>query len=269
MTEVLPLILAWIAIADLWSETPWESLSAADVVVVGEVHDNPAHHANQAAIVAALKPGALVFEQLTPDLADAYRPEMLGDPGALEAAFDWNERGWPDFTMYYPIFAAAPDAAIFGGGTERDKVRDAMADGAAAVFGSGAGLFGLDRAYSDEVQALREAGQQEAHCNALPPEMLPGMVQAQTYRDAVLARTVIAAYHESVARAGWAPVVVITGNGHARTDWAVPSMLKLAMPDLAVVSIGQSEEEPPEGGLYDHWLVTEAAERPDPCEAFR
>jgi uncharacterized iron-regulated protein len=36
----------------------------ADVVVLGEVHDNPQHHANQAAVVRALQPSALVFEMI-------------------------------------------------------------------------------------------------------------------------------------------------------------------------------------------------------------
>ena len=34
----------------------------ADIVLLGEIHDNPEHHANQAAIVRALQPAALVFE---------------------------------------------------------------------------------------------------------------------------------------------------------------------------------------------------------------
>ena len=34
----------------------------ADITVLGEIHDNPGHHANQAAIVKALQPAALVFE---------------------------------------------------------------------------------------------------------------------------------------------------------------------------------------------------------------
>ena len=43
-----------------------EDLPRADVVLLGEVHDNPAHHAFQAEAVAYLAPRALVFEMLTP-----------------------------------------------------------------------------------------------------------------------------------------------------------------------------------------------------------
>ena len=37
--------------------------AAQDVVILGEVHDNPAHHAEQAAQVAAIQPRALVFRR--------------------------------------------------------------------------------------------------------------------------------------------------------------------------------------------------------------
>ena len=43
-----------------------DHLAAARIVILGEIHDDPAHHANQARAVSALHPRALVFEMLTP-----------------------------------------------------------------------------------------------------------------------------------------------------------------------------------------------------------
>ena len=40
----------------------------ADIVVLGEIHDNPEHHRVQAEIVAALAPAALVFEMIPQEL---------------------------------------------------------------------------------------------------------------------------------------------------------------------------------------------------------
>lgn len=222
------------------------SLPPADVVILGEVHDNPAHHANQAAAVAAMKPAALVFEMLTPDQAGAYDGT-------------WNSLGWtwPHPEMYRPIFDAA-DAPVFGGDPGREVIRRAMADGAAAVFGEGAARFGLATASPD--QATLEAEQQAAHCNALPEDALPGMVEAQRLRDAELARAVIEAH----AKTG-GPVVLIAGSGHARLD-AVPAVLALAAPKLRVLSVGQVEgggEQP-----FDLWLTAPAPDREDPCAAF-
>ena len=74
------------------TSTPLSARAAArDIVVLGEVHDNPIHHANQAAIVAALQPDALVFEmipQTREEEVNALREEGA-DRLALAEALDW------------------------------------------------------------------------------------------------------------------------------------------------------------------------------------
>jgi uncharacterized iron-regulated protein len=106
--------------------------------------------------------------------------------------------------------------------------------------------------------------QAEAHCNALPATLLPGMVEAQRLRDAGFAATVLEALETSGG-----PVVLITGNGHARTDWAVPAMIALAASEVVVISAGQFESEPGPDVPFDLWHVTEPALREDPCAAFQ
>lgn len=239
-------------------------IPGTDVVIVGEVHDNPAHHLNQAQIVLDVAPKALVFEMLSDAQALNVRPEMLADMDTLEQAIGWDDSGWPDFAMYYPIFAAAEGAAIFGGALPRGEVRQAVTDGAASVFGAGAPVFGLDRALDDEEQSQREAGQMAAHCDALPVSMLNGMVEAQRLRDAGLARAVLAAHAETDG-----PVVVITGNGHARLDWGLAHALEIAAPELDVWSIAQFEAPPEDEVPFDEWIVTEGVDREDPCLAFK
>ena len=266
-----PLFAALLAAATASAEEiPAEALTdlpQADVIILGELHDNPHHHENQATAVAAIEPSTIVFEMLTPELARSVTPELRGDRAALAEALEWQDRGWPDFAMYHPIFTAAPDAAIFGGGLARDAVRGAVGAGAAAVFAeevdAAAGRrLGLDRDLSDGRQADRERLQARAHCDALPEELLSGMVEAQRLRDAALA-------HAAMAAAEKGPVVMITGNGHARTDWGVPAKLKRAAPGLSVLSIGQLEAAPDTPQPYDRWVVTDAPERDDPCAAFR
>jgi uncharacterized iron-regulated protein len=234
------------------------------VLILGEVHDNPHHHEGQAEAVAALRPAAIVFEMLTPGQAEAAVPAIRGDADALGAALDWAGSGWPDFAMYYPIFAAAPGAAVYGAGVPREEVRRAVAEGAAVVIGDDAASFGLDQPLPEAEMAERITEQAEAHCDALPVEMLPGMVEAQRLRDTALARAVLRALDETGG-----PVAVITGNGHARRDRGVPAYLEAARPGLEIVSLGQFEEAPEGEVPFDFWRVTEPAERDDPCEAFR
>lgn len=237
---------------------------AADIVVMGEQHDNPVHHANQARWVGQLKPAALVFEMLSPDLATVAGSRRGEGAEALGAALRWEARGWPDFDAYYPIFTAAPEAAIRGAEVPRDALSQAIAAGAATAFGDGSGRFGLDRVLPEDERARREDEQAEAHCGLMPEDMLGGMVEAQRLRDARLAAMALDAFD-----ATGGPVAVITGNGHARTDRAVPAMIAAARSDVTVIAIGQGDAPAPDAP-FDHWVVTPPApDRGDPCDALR
>ena len=105
---------------------PTADAMQADVIFLGEQHDNPRHHAVQAAWVDALQPKAIVFEMLTEDQAARSTPKLRGTQDDLEATLGWEDAGWPDFAMYYPIFTAAPGAAIWGAAVPRDTVRRLM-----------------------------------------------------------------------------------------------------------------------------------------------
>jgi uncharacterized iron-regulated protein len=239
-------------------------LPPADIVILGEIHDNPLHHAHQSIAVSALSPSAVVFEMLSSEQASRVTPSLLRSAEALGAILGWEASGWPDFDMYHPIFVAAGAAAIRGAAAPREDVRQAAREGASVVFGEEAGLFALSEPLPEAEQALREAEQLIAHCDAMPAEALPGMVEAQRLRDAWLARAALDALDETGG-----PVVVITGNGHARADWGMPRMIAAAAPEARVLTIGQFEEAAEPDPPFDLWLVTEAAERGDPCAAFR
>ncbi len=258
------LALPLAARADEITSADLSSLGSADVVILGEVHDNPIHHLNQARAIAALQPTAVVFEMLRPDHVAGVGSDDWGDPATLEAALNWADTGFPEFQIYWPIFDAARGLPIYGAGLPRATVRSAVFDGAAKPFGAEAARYGLDQPLDADEQATREAGQMAAHCDAMPPDMLPGMVAAQRLRDAAFARTLLAALETHGA-----PVVLITGNGHARTDWGVPRYLRRAAPEVTVLALGQLEEVPETDPPYDLWLRTDPVDRPDPCAVFR
>lgn len=266
--KVLALLLA-LATPACAKEIPPEALddpanfSGVNVVILGETHDNPAHHAHQARAVATLQPKALVFEMVSPEAA-ARMPAVLPDAPGLAAILGWDATGWPDFSLYYPIFAAAPAARVYGAEVSRDIARSAFDTGIAAQFGEGVAAYGLTTALAATEQAQREAEQLAAHCNALPPDLLPGMVAVQRLRDAVLARAVVQAMAETGG-----PVAVITGTGHARKDQGLPVPLARVAPELRLLSIGQFEAMAPDAPPFDLWLVTPPAPRDDPCAAFR
>ncbi|WP_424987625.1 ChaN family lipoprotein [Microbulbifer sp. S227A] len=260
------LILALMA-APLWAADLPEDVIArlqnADVVIVGEVHDNPAHHANQHAVLSALQPKAVVWEMLTRDEAGRITSEMIHAPERLATALEWSQSGWPAFSMYHQVFLAAPDARIFGGEVPREAALATIQSGPATVFGADAERYGLTTHLPEAQEAAREALQFAAHCEAVPRERMRAMVDIQRLRDAVLAREVIAAFKETGG-----PVAVITGNGHARRDWGIPVYLDRVQPGLNLFVLGQSEAGRIDGA-FDAVLDSEAPAREDPCTAFR
>ena len=254
--------MRWLAVvAALWPACA-AAQAGFDIVVLGEVHDNPAHHLTQARIVAELRPAAVVWEMLPPEAAGRVAEAGTADAARLAAALGWEALGWPYFAIYHPVFVAAGGAAHLGAALPGAEVRRALSEGAAAVFGADAAAFGLGP-LDPAAQAAREAEQAAAHCDALPVDMLPGMVEVQRLRDAAFARTALAALD-----AHGAPVVLITGTGHARRDRGVPAAIAAARPGLRVWALGQFEADPGSDAPFDAVAVAPAPPRGDPCAVF-
>ncbi|MEM9796754.1 MAG: ChaN family lipoprotein [Pseudomonadota bacterium] len=217
----------------------------ADIYILGELHDNPAHHVQQAEWVSTLSPAAVAFEMLTPSQAALITPYTARDADTLGPLLAWEDSGWPSIEMYAPVMSAS-DAVIVG------------------VAGDPPDLtaYDLDIPLSEEEQATRQALQQDVHCGMLPDDILPGFVARQREKDAQFAELTLRAYDQYGG-----PVVLITGNGHARTDWGVPAAIARVRPDLRVVSAIQGEGgATPPGDLT---VQATAPERDDPCAVFR
>ncbi|MEM9580605.1 MAG: ChaN family lipoprotein [Pseudomonadota bacterium] len=237
-----------------------EKAHVADVVILGEFHDNPAHHARQAEWITDLSPDAIVWEMLMPAEAETLN-DVARNESALRASvetFHWN-----NIADYIPLMLAS-DAQFIGAAQPPETVRAAFTDGAAASFGADAQAYGLTMAIPDTQLETRKTLQFDAHCEAMPMEMMGGMVDAQRFRDAAFARAVLRALDDTGPS-----VVLITGNGHARRDWGVPSYLATVRPELDVFALGQSETGTNLEDVFDMVLSSPPAERGDPCAALR
>lgn len=270
VAATLLLLPVQVAGQDRLPEDFMETARDADIVILGEVHDNPRHHEIQAQVVEDLRPAALVFEMI-PEKHEHEVNRLRKEDGTraeLASTLNWEESGWPDFAFYAAILEAAPEARVVGGEQPIAEVRRAMSEGAAQVFDSEASTYGLDEPLGEQAQEAREQRQYEAHCKAVPKEMLPGLVEVQRYRDAGLADAALRAR----AATDDGLVVVITGNGHADLDSGIPEVLRVAAPELEVVSLGQLEAEPDSNAspAYDFHLVSAPPPaRPDPCAEFK
>lgn len=236
-------------------------MKEADVVILGEVHDNPSHHLVQTEAIATIQPSAVVWEMVTEEGAQRLAQTAASNPEELSRILRWAESGWPPLSMYYPVFQAS-NAPVYGAMVPRAAARAAMERGAATALGADAARYGLTVPLAPEDQAAREAEQQAAHCNAMPDEILPQLVAIQRLRDAVLARAILRAMDETGG-----PVAVITGNGHARKDQGIPTFLSRLQPGLRLFVLGQAEDGALTGE-FDAVIDSPAAEREDPCKAF-
>jgi uncharacterized iron-regulated protein len=245
-------------------------LHGARFILLGEVHDNPQHHAWRAAWLRTLladgRPTRVVFEQLDrardADLRQA-RAATPTDSAAIARAGGLDEKAWR-WPLHQPLFDAtlAGHADIAGGNLARDTVRSVVRQGDAAVPADLRPLMAAP-GWTPEQQRATEADIEQGHCGALPPSMLTPMALAQRTRDVAMAQAML------VAPAG-TRVVLIAGNGHVRQDRGVPHHLRAAgVPAAQIASVGFVEVgDTPAPGLYSRVVTAPRAERPDPCEAF-
>ncbi len=241
------------------------SLSGADIIILGETHDNAQHHSIQAEVIHRVEPDAVIFEMVPitkTEVADAARARGTD----LREALGWDESGWPDWEIYEPVFDAASSSRIVGAGVARDDVHRSMKEGAQSVsnlppdYGLGESLSQKDT--EDLTQMFIDS-----HCGMITSETARSMIEAQRLRDAVFAMRTLEAHALSP---GPAPVVLITGTGHARKDRGVPGVLQQVMPNASVVVVGLLEQGSGlDSSLFDIVQVTKPSEREDPCAAFQ
>ena len=257
------------------ASTPTDAIAAlrrAPFILLGELHDNPAHHAARAALLTELladrKRTTVVFEQLDRDQDEALKnvAPRASSQALIEAAgFDQKGWAWP---LHKPVFdaALAGGATVRGGNISRDQARQIVRTGAAAWPADIAALSAATP-WSDTQQAALVQDIAQSHCGALPTSLVPGMAQAQRARDAALAQAMLNARAAAAER-----VVLIAGNGHVRRDRAVPAYLIAAgVAPGAIVSRGYLEDDiSAEDAVtaYDGAVKTAGVARGDVCAGF-
>jgi uncharacterized iron-regulated protein len=238
-------------------------LAAARLVLLGEQHDNPDHHALQARVIEALvargRRPALVFEMLDVSMQlaiDRVRAERPDDVDAIGAAVAWEKSGWPAWALYRPVFAAAVRAGlpIIAAGLGREQSMALARKGPTALDPELAGRFGLAQPLAPELHAALRAEMRDAHCGLLPESMLDAMVLVQRARDARLAERMHAAATADGA-------VLIAGNGHVRKDRGVPAALDRAFGQQGV-ALALHEVHPEAQSPQDHARAWDSTRMP-------
>jgi uncharacterized iron-regulated protein len=224
---------------------------------------------------------ALAFEMLDTGQAEGLARALASanvTAEAVEEATSWKKSGWPDFTLYRPIFQAGLEARLelVAANLPRSVAREAVRKGLEPLPADVRSLLeGAGELSAPELAAWAKE-MEENHCGELPRELLEGLVRAQRARDAQMALQLSAGDRDGRG------AVLITGDGHARSDRGVPAWLARLRPGRVLLSVALLEADPerrwprqyaePFGAVrfpFDYVIFTPRAEREDPCEQLR
>lgn len=275
------------------SEELAEAVGQADMLLLGEYHDNADHHRLQAWLVQAFakakasagKPKPpVVFEMIRQEQAQTLR-DYLGranaSPEDLGAVIGWEKAGWPDWSIYLPIATAAfqEGLKIMPGDASRDMLHDASRQNLKPFSPDVKQRLALENPLEEPLQKALLDELFKGHCEMVAPALLAPMVDVQRFRDATLARNMIDAAADTKAGAA----VLIAGNGHVRKDRGVPIYLTKQSPTpvkIVTVMMAETLAEETDPAAYiaknpdgeaatDFVWFAPGFQRPDPCMEFK
>lgn len=247
------------------------SLRDADVIGLGEAHDNPTHHAIQAQVLRRLVAEGVrpivAFEMLSEDQQPAVDEAMIEarPQDELDRRFRWTASGWPDFAAYYPLFVVAQEHGLPVLAADLDaSIRRTLARVGRGALSDDERARVVSQLPPDPGReaTLRES-LQTAHCGVLSGDVLDRLTDAWHARNVVMARRVARAV------APGRPVVLITGRAHLELA-AVPGQVAAIRPGTRtrVLDLVEQSVSAPLPNASAVW-TTPSLSRPDRCDELR
>lgn len=244
-----------------------EEAARARIVLLGEVHDDPAHHDWQLDLVSALhrqnRPLVIGVEALPRSAQAELDRWVAGELGEAEflAATRWSETWGHDPKLYFPLFRFARDHRIpmLAMNVDRRLVSRVAREGWAGVPAderqgvgdpappAAAYRRSLTQAFSGHAEAV---GRQDGAAAA----RLERFIEAQLTWDRAMAEAVAGA---AAARPD-ATIVGIAGRGHVEHGWGIPDQLRdLGATPMVLLPVS-ADEACADAGLADAVFVLPA-----------
>ena len=219
-----------------------QALLPTDVILLGEKHDNPDHHALQAwvlrqVIQAGRRPG-VVFEMMTEDqqsVVERHEQQQPRDATLLGKALAWESSGWPAWMEYQPLadLAVRYGLPIIAGNLDQELRKNIQRFGFLAIPGTRRARLGLNTPMTEDLFTTMQQDMKPTHCEDLPALQLLRIVLVQHARDAVMAEHLT----RTLSRSDTDGAVLIAGSWHTRTDYGVPAHVQRMAPETKVLSL--------------------------------
>lgn len=251
-------------------------IDKANVVLLGETHDNPLHHDIQqrllkARIASGGRP-ALLMEQLDSEsqpaldaaLANSNKDEALSAATRLIKFTDWKS--------YRPFLATAIDydLAVIAANIPSRQLQPVIWHGFSAYDAAALKRMRVEEVWNDSRENYLQRHIGGAHCGRIRDSLRAGLTRSQRLRDALMADAAM----KDIGRG----IVAIVGSSHARRDVGMPLYISARDPSAHILSIGLVEVIPgqdvPETYAADSasgeapfdvvWFTPRVA-RTDPC----
>lgn len=238
-----------------------DRLAQASLVLVGEQHDNPDHHALELWLLQALsarrEQGSLLLEMLQPEQqarVDALKGLFASGHSAeaLPERLAWR-KGW-DWSLYGPLvrYALAQPYPLLAANLDPQEIR--------RLYAERPPLAGRASTAPDVRKALlAQIG--DSHCGMLPRSQWPAMLAVQQQRDRRMAERLLAAP---------APALLVAGAYHVRRDLGVPRHLQdLGRTSGVLVLLLAETGTPVESAQADFVWFTPGVAKHDYCAEMR
>lgn len=252
--------------------------NTADVLLLGEVHDNPEHHELQlqllkARIATGSRP-ALMMEQLNAEnqpaldlaLSGTDRDKVLNRVNALVKFSNAED--------YLALLTIAVDnkLPVIAANITNPQLQPVIWNGYAAVDAGELKRLAVEEVWSAQRQDYLANHMGGAHCGQLRDELRAGLSRSQRLKDAMMVDSAVT----SIPRG----VVGIVGSSHARRDIGLPLYFAARDPKAHIISVAFVEVSPGHAdplayidsatgeAPYDVIWFTPRVARTDPCANF-
>lgn len=263
-----------------------EALSGAEYILLGETHDNTAHHQGQAWVLGRLssgqegRPGKIAFEMMDEAQGQLLEKTPYHNVDELIGLLSHVDNQWGYEAYYRPVFAAALEGQwdVVAASQGRDAILKVVREGEAGVPEAVRALMQKTVLDAKQIEASSKEIEQ-SHCGMSNEKMVTAMMLTQRSKDAFMALALQGKNNEAAKERY---KVLVAGSGHTRKDRGVPLYIRQLEGDAAILSLAWMEVSDrveavdayashwaEEGFPFDYVWFTPRVERPDPCEAFR